>query len=270
MELKMTININFPLKVPGCTEHWDLKHWQKCFKIIFYKKNREIRKDGYKNNRIAFTRGYIISHLAQDLGTVAENIREHHTNELKTKSIPSIFAWLLAFANEFEFDLADIIYKKIPGYCKYCGKSLDCEDAWWSSDQLASGKKPNKKRRKNQTEIKQPTTFACWIQMINTIYGSKYKLGMTLYDIMYKLQEEHAEILEELDKMKKNSNATRDLKSEVADFISWMFALIIKLELYGFLDTKQVIECLSNKFEHGCKKCGTDIKPNCTCPISWL
>ena len=97
--------ISFPLRISGHTDRWSLKTWQECFKEIFFDKNNEIKRDGFKNNRISFSRGYIISHLAQDLGALAENIREVDKTELKMKSIPAIFAWLCGFANEFGFEL---------------------------------------------------------------------------------------------------------------------------------------------------------------------
>ena len=101
----MTAQTKFPLVLQDQCDSFSLQKWQQTFDQIFSAKNAEIKKKGFNDNTVAFCRGYIVSHIGQDLGVLAENVNELDKEEMTKKSIPAIFAWICALANELKFDL---------------------------------------------------------------------------------------------------------------------------------------------------------------------
>ena len=103
--------------------------------------------------------------------------------------------------------------------------------------------------------------------MNHKVYGRKYKIGMSLSDIMYKLYEENAEVLEALNSLKPGDEESfNEVKSEVADFLTWVFALMIKLDSYCYLEKMSLSKYLFEKFQKGCVRC----KTICVCEPDWL
>lgn len=252
-------------------KQYGLFDWQCYFRSIFYENNKKIKERGYNNNQVAFMRGYIISHISQDLGDLAEAIRESDNDTLKSK-IGSMFAWIFALANEFEENIEDILYDKYPGFCPYCGHRINCDCAWWVPAQTKKNKdKKFEKPIDAISGITKPEQLTGWIDMWEIIYGKKYQIAQSIADIMYKLLEEEAEILDELDKVEgKTLNREKEYyqksKREFADFISWFLALLFKLEERK-IDRKDLPPLLRGKFIDGCYWCK---KSNCICTPKWL
>jgi len=247
--------------------------WQCYFRTIFNDNNRRIKKVGYQDNQVAFMRGYIISHISQDLGDLAEAIRESDNAKLGSK-IGSMFAWIFALANEFEENIEDIIYEKYPGFCPYCGHKKNCDCAWWIPAQTKKNKEGKFEKPIEEGEVghTKPDQLPGWITIWEIIYGKKYQIAQSIADIMYKLLEEEAEILEELDKtegktLDREKEYYGKAKREFADFISWFLALLYKLEERR-IDRNTLPNILHNKFgTNGCYWCK---KPNCECQPKWL
>jgi len=256
-------NIKIPISIVDDAQAYSLSNWQLYFSKIFSDINKQVKEKGYSNNQIAFCRGYIISHITQDLGDLSDYIRVLKKEKVRIK-IGSIFAWVSALANELNFELEKAIWEKYPGFCPYCSLSIDCIDGWWTKPQLEEGKDPTPKIKEGQTAHTQPQNLSGWITIWDLIYGNKYRIGMPLHDFMFKLFEESAEILEELDKDKIDFTK---LQREVADFVSWLFALIIKLDSYGYLQRDDLPKYLFNKFGKGCPWCKKDI---CQKLPAWL
>ena len=232
--------IKIPIPSKELANSYHLDEWQEIFKLIFNDSNLTVKLNGFSDNSVSYCRGFIISHITQDLGDLAESIRESKEDGI-TRYISSIFAWSFALANELKFSLHSALIKKYPGFCPYCGEPADCADAWWTLKQTVKGKKPDPKIAKNEdgsdkTPNPTPANFSMWIENVNNIYGRKYRIGMSLSDIMYKLYEENAEVLEALDDLDfKKDETIEEIQSELSDFITWLFALIIKLASYNFL-----------------------------------
>lgn len=253
------------------SKSYGLFEWQSFFSNVFYPNNQRIKQTGYQNNQVAFLRGYVVSHISQDLGDFAEALRESDNEKLRRKT-GSMFAWIFALANELQESLEVIIYDKYPGFCPYCGHKYHCQCAWWLPSQTKKGKdrihtEPIESGEGPHTK---PNQLSGWITTWELIYGKKYKIAMTVADIMYKLLEEEAEILEELDKAKggqlnKSEEYYKKLTREVADFVSWYFALLYKLQ--QDLPPDQLSKILYEKFKEGCPWCEKQI---CECYPEWL
>ena len=249
-----------------------LTDWQKHFAGIFFKNNTEIKNDNFGEKQIAFVRGYIISHISQDLGDLAESINENNPTKIE-KYIGSIFAWLFALTNEIECDLSEIIWEKYPGWCRYCGYAAVCRCVFWIPSALKKGKtKLRNKLRAGESKKTKPNNLSGYIDIWTTIYGDKYRVSYPLSGIMYKLFEEHAEILDGLDDFKNKKIEKSKTKTflkftrEIADFTSWLFALILMLE--PVIKRENLPNMLFNKFGSGCKICKTHIP--CSCKPLWL
>lgn len=256
-------DVKAPIAIPDDAHSYSINNWQQYFDQIFKESNSRIKQNGFSNNSISFCRGYIISHITQDLGDLAEYIRELKKDRIRIK-IGSIFAWVSALANELEFLLGDAIWGKYPGFCPYCGLARGCVDAWWTKAQREKGKDPDPKPKPGETPHTKPQNLNGWVTIWDQIYGDKYRIGMPLSDIMYKLYEENAEVLEELDEeVIDKKKVTR----EVADFLSWLFALIIKLESYNIIPKNDLSDILFEKFGQGCPR-GEGVI--CRCIPPWL
>ena len=245
---------------------YSLFDWQCYFKSIYYKKNTLIKNDGFHGNQIAFLRGYLVSHISQDLGDLAEAIREDSPSILESK-IGSMFAWIFAFANELDENIEDIIRSKFPGYCPYCCRTINCDCAWWTPKQTQQDKEKDCDGPiAGEEPHSVPDTLSDWIKQLEIIYGRKYKIAMTISDIMYKLLEEKAEILGEMDKSKTKTLDKSDiyyqkLKEEIADYVTWFFALLFKLESRTFY-RDDLPDYLQKKFGEHCPWCN---KLECEC-----
>jgi NTP pyrophosphatase (non-canonical NTP hydrolase) len=253
-----------PMDLKATADSYSMDDWQEYFRNIFYEKNSEIKKIGYRNNKGVFTRGFLLSLLAEDLGALAEQIREGQKGDSE-RYVGSLFAWIFGLANEWEFSLQEALWTKYPGYCRTCGRDTDCIDAWWESEQMKKNKKPQEKTSDKSYDI--PRNLSGWIEQWDRIYGAKIRVAMPISDIMHKLYEEYAEILQELDKITfEQTGAPKDLKIEVADFVSWIFGLIIKLTHYCILKST-LSDMLYAKFGKGCARCK---EPKCKCFPKWI
>jgi len=258
--------IQIPLTSASDANSYSFGNWQYFFKKVFSGSNTEVKAKGFSNNTIAFATGYINSHITQDLGELAEHMRESDKDRV-VRYISSMIAWNCALANELNFDLHAALWEKYPGYCKYCGEPDDCADAWWTSKQTKTGKKPSHPLVKGRTAQHEPQSLNGWVELIDKLYGRKYKIGMSLSDIMYKLYEENAEVLEALHALKLHDKESfNEVKSEVADFLTWVFALMIKLDSYCYLKKTDLSKFLFDKFQKGCVRCQTI----CVCKPNWL
>lgn len=250
---------------PSNADAYSMRQWQNHFKKIYFKQNKIIKKKGFQNNQAAFIRGYIMFNITKDLGDLAESIRESNRDNTK-RYIGSMFAWVSALANEIDFDLENAIWDKYPGFCPYCHKESDCDDAWWTTTQKKKDKDPKPKILSDHTPLPRPQSLIGWIENWNTMYGNKYRTAMETHNIMFKLFEENAEILSELDKIKSNKvPRSKKLQREVADFVSWMFAIVIKFD--NSFPKEELPKILFGKFGKGCKKCKNR---ECKCKIKWL
>lgn len=256
---------------PGIDESaakgYSLFDWQCYFRTIFFEKNNKVKSDGFQGNQVAFIRGYLISHISQDLGDIAEAITDSNITQLKSK-IGSIFAWAFALANELDDNIEDMIRSKYPGYCPYCCRTVNCECAFWTPSQQRKEKEKECKEPIDGEARKKPTSLYGWIEQWDIIFGAKYRKAMSVAFILSKLLEETAEILAETDKVEtkildKDKDYYKKMKDEFADFVSWLFALIILLEGKDF-DTKDLPLFLHQKFKDGCPWCPS--KKICNCP----
>ena len=241
---------------------YSLREWQLYFESIYSKGNAIVKREAFSKNSVAFIRGYSIAHISQDLGNLAEQIREGDNKKMR-RYVGSLFAWICALCSESGLDIEKTTWNKYPGRCPHCGKAKDCADAWWTSAQMKKGKHPTHTRKAGS---KPPKSLDGWVSMWEEIYGSKVRVAIPLHDVMHKLYEELAEVLDEYDKSKKFSLA--GVRNEVPDFLSWLFSLIIKLRQYNFLvESDKLADILYDKFSKGCNSCG---KPSCECTPKWV
>jgi hypothetical protein len=267
---KLKLAIELPANAMGLP----MRQWQEYFASIYSEKNAEIRKLAFSNNLFAFIRGYSIAHISQDLGNVAEYIREGNKAEKEYRRyIGSLLAWVFALSTESGFSLEDIIWKKFPGKCHCCQRTEDCQAAWWTAAQAKKGKTDKDSEPKaTTTDIPIPGNLDAWVEQWDKIYGRKIRVAIPLYDIMHKLYEELAEVLGEYDKGKDGLEGEFGVKYELPDFMSWFFALIIKLQQYGFLDGEKdkLGYILWQKFHKGCPEGSGCGKPKCECKPLWV
>ena len=261
---------------PGIDENtaknYSLFDWQCYFRTIYFNKNTQIKKDGFQDNQVSFIRGYLVSHISQDLGDLAEAITDSNPTNLR-KKIGSIFAWIFALANELDANIEDMIYEKFPGYCPYCCRTINCECAYWTPKQQRKDKARECNEPTDGKAHERPTRIQGWIEIWDIIFGAKYKKALSIAFVLSKLLEESAEILAETDKVEgrtvdKNKEYYKKMMDELADFTSWLFALIIKLEGKE-LENKTVPLILHEKFKDGCPWCPDKKICNCKTPY-WI
>src|SRR5437867_12290523 len=126
-------DVKIPVSRPDISSY-TLKNWQLVFKKIYSTINEGIRNESFNGNKVAFSKGHIISNITRDLGDLGEQIREVDA-EGCVKYIGSMFAWICALCTEWDLDLEEILWNKFPGYCPYCCQGKDCAEGWWTIDQ---------------------------------------------------------------------------------------------------------------------------------------
>lgn len=87
--------------------------WQATFREIY----------GLRN-RMRTSADRILLRLQSEIGKLAECVRKDGPDA--EKSLAGIAARIFALANWFDLDLDDLIRRKYPGRCYYCGKMQDC------------------------------------------------------------------------------------------------------------------------------------------------
>lgn len=177
-----------------------------------------------------------------------KGIRKDDQKKLTYNLIISL-SWSLALANRMHIDAEEILWKRFPAACSYCGKS-PC---------VCKKIKIQKRVKLSKNKFKRPKNLALFQQMFSEIYlpnsRSLTEAGIHLAEEVGELTEAVLTFLGE----HKNSQF-KEVQDEFADYISCIFGVANSAEI----DIAKELEKIYYKNCHICHK------ENCTCNFSFV
>lgn len=205
--------------------------WQATFREIY----------GLRN-RMRTSADRILLRLQREIGKLAECVRKDGPDV--EKSLAGIAARIFALANWFDLDLDNLIRRKYPGRCYYCGKTQDC-----SCLDLA------------RAPLSTVSAFVISMSlddlqtMLRRIYG-KTNESQGRARVFNHLSEELAELTEAV----LEGNFT-SLKEEIADLFAWWIAYV------NLQEVPSADALLFQFYPNVCSRCGHNpCAPDGTCP----
>jgi NTP pyrophosphatase (non-canonical NTP hydrolase) len=193
--------------------------------------------------------------LVEDASKVAEGIRKEKYGEA-INALAHVFCWTCSFIwrcrheNDLNVDIKNsipkIIWTKYPGICCLCGKKFcSCSVNRWENEELTLRQKQEKLKqiqedlKKSRQSLKaMPKTLDSFTDMFRKIYkGAHYSLAVEA--IAFHFMEEVGEVSTCIRNLKerksdlsknKSEQLTKALENELADVISWIMSLILKLD----------------------------------------
>ena len=124
------------------------------------------------------------------------------------------FSWLLAISNRLHIEVDDVVWKRFPGACLYCGgKTCECRRT-----------KPTKRKTIRGNLLRKPKTLNEWQTFFDTIYPASER---TLHEAGVHFAEEVGEVSESVHNylgqhLKRQFN---EIQEEIADEISCIFGI---------------------------------------------
>jgi len=94
----------------------ELREFQEMIKEIYFHKDS---KRGVEKTFLWFV---------EEVGELSEAIRKGDRGAME-EEFADVLAWLASLANLLDVDLEEVVKKKYPGVCPYCGKKpCECEE----------------------------------------------------------------------------------------------------------------------------------------------
>src|SRR3989344_2115503 len=177
-----------------------------------------------------------------------KGIRKGDKDKLK-RNLAIAFLWGMAVPNRYELDIEDLVWKRFPQRCSYCGgKPCMCKKV-----------KPAKRIKITYNRAERPRTLKGMQEMLGDIYPPVYR---TLEHAGVHLAEEMGEITEAVHALMGEHKKFQlgNIKEEVADFISCIFGVANSAKI-------DLAKEISVMFSNNCYLCH---KGPCVCTISFI
>lgn len=176
--------------------------------------------------------------------------------------LAKIFGWYCALAIRLNVDIEDCVWRKYPGVCSRCLKSVcECEKGALKeidTYQLAQLAEKNKRSK--------PETLRQWQVMFGNIYRNPAKMAPRdrLAIVFSRMAEELGEVAETLLLDDVIDNDVRQvIENEMADLCAWIFALANSLHLVDpSMEGTTLADVSWNLYGGKCHRCR---KAPCTC-----
>ena len=124
------------------------------------------------------------------------------------------FSWLMAIANRFHINVEEVVWRRFPAVCSYCGKQpCICKKIHPLKRKKLIGKKPLKPRKLSDFQ-----------KMFSLIYPPESR---TLYHAGVHLAEEMGELNESIHHFlgEHKNRQFEEVKNEIADYTSCVFGV---------------------------------------------
>lgn len=175
-----------------------------------------------------------------------KGIRKDNKEKLRKNLLVSL-AWLMAIANRLHTDVEDVVWKRFPFLCSYCG---------FAPCQCKKIKPENRAKIKINSSLR-PTTVKGFQELFRTVYPPE---GRTLADAGVHLAEETGEVSEAIHNFlgQHLQKQFDEVELEIADYVSCVFGVANSASL-------DIASDLEEMFKNGCHVCHN---VPCTCSFS--
>lgn len=199
-----------------------VKEFQEMFCYIYHGLNGRL----YKTDR------ELIDCLVEKICLLMEDARKDRRVALK-EQLAHVFSWYMAVANRLGIDIQEVLWHKYPGVCPYCLREKDCMCG--TEHPVIGGKELKLRRLRRERAGHEPRTLAGHQALHGRLYSWQHDRELPI-TIAAHIVEEIGEVscaqrhfVIERNREKKN-DLWNEVLAEMADVLSWMFALANRLE----------------------------------------
>ncbi|MCR4285749.1 MAG: hypothetical protein NUW00_02515 [Candidatus Kaiserbacteria bacterium] len=175
-----------------------------------------------------------------------KGIRKGDLKKIKLNLMIAL-SWLLAISNRFHIEVDDVVWKRFPGACLYCGeKTCECKRT-----------KLTKRKTIRGDLLRKPKTLNEWQLLFNKIYPAS---GRTLDEAGVHFAEEVGEVSESVHNYlgQHLKRQFSEIQDEIADEISCIFGIANSAGI-------DVVTEVEKMYSNGCHVCA---RTPCVCDFA--
>ncbi len=200
-----------------------------------------------ERNREFYSDSDLIRRLLEQSQLLAKVARKDYRH-LFALHLADTFSWYNALANRLSFDTQEIMWQRFPGVCSYCFQASNCLCG------IDHPEEPiDKAMRLHALRLdrdgREPQTLTEHQELHSRLYNWQHKPQPPLAMATH-IGEEVAEVSEAL-----RHNATDKVAEEMADVLSWIFALATRVGL-------NLADVMWEFYPYACRKCKEE---HCAC-----
>ncbi|MBI2042241.1 MAG: hypothetical protein HYT21_00600 [Candidatus Nealsonbacteria bacterium] len=221
--------------------------FQRMFRYIYHALNEaEYPKDGD-----------LIARLIEEITRLMEFARKDRRTLFK-EQMANIFSWSMAVVNRLGIDPQEALWEKYPGVCPYCLREKDC--ICGTEHPIVENKELALRRFRRERADRRPQTLKDHQELHLRLYSWQHDRELPIV-VAAHLVEEAGEVSCAYRRLgMANSDTAKnflfnELISEMADVMSWMFALANRLDF-------DLSEAIWEYYPYECVKCQ---KGPCVC-----
>ena len=214
--------------------------------LEFQKMNEDIYGD---MNRKRYSDEELVRRFLEEILGMMEPMRKDDREAFKTQ-LPKIFSWYCALANRQGINLQEALWYKYPGVCPYCLRDESCY-CGVEHPKIPKEEKEDSLRKFRRERIgREPIVFKDHQALHARLYKGQ-NARILPFQIADHIGEEAKEVSEAL-----RHNDKKAFCDEMADVLSWLFAVATRLEL-------SLDDLMWKLYPYECEKCHKD---RCACP----
>lgn len=199
----------------------------------------------------------LIARLVEEITKLMEFARKDRRS-LFREQLANIFSWSMAVANRLHIDIQEALWAKYPGVCPYCLKDRDC--ICGTEHPTVENKERVLRRLRRESEDRKPQTIKDHQKLHRRLYGWQHDRELPIVVAAHLIEEAGEVSCAYRHLQMANSDAARnfllnELVAEMADVISWMFALANRLDF-------NLADAVWEYYPYECVKCS---KGPCVC-----
>ncbi len=190
----------------------------------------------------------ILSHQQRFTMRTLKGIRKNDPKKIKRNLLIAL-SWSVGISNRFNFDIEELVWKRFPFLCSYCGSApCKCKDS-----------KPTERAKPKRGDSLKPKSISGLQQMFEKIYPSA---GRNLQHAGVHLAEEMGEVSEAVVAYTSEHKKRQliDVENELADYFSCLFGVANSSQIDV---EKEAVKMFS-------KNCYICHKAPCVCSISFI
>jgi len=207
--------------------------FQIMFNAIYFKVN--VKYDDDK----------LVRRFMEECTRMIEAARKDRRDEM-CERIPRTYSWHNALANRLRIDLHEAMWQKFPGCCSYCSKEKDC--ICGTEHPEIENKEITLRRLSRDRKGREPKTLREHHKLHDRLYKWQNDRIFPI-QVAAHLAEEAGEISTIHRYFSEGTASLKEVGEEMADAISWLFALTTRLNL-GPID-----ELIWNRYSYECERC---------------
>jgi len=217
-----------------------VSEFQRMFNLIYFKANEK------------YDDGDLVRRLVEECSRMIEAARKDCRDEMEMR-IPRVYSWHNALATRLHINLDEALWQKFPGACSYCTREKDC--ICGTEHPEIENKEGVLRRLCRDTVGRKPETLRGHHQLHDRLYKWQ-NARILVIQVAAHLAEESGEVSTAHRHFTEGTSSLKDVGEEMADIVSWLFALTTRLDLGPF------DELVWNRYPFECERCG---KEPCRC-----